>query len=193
MNPAPQGQLNSRTADDFNLRNGTRALAANGGPFSAKSRPSRWWVTWLAVGLALMVSRAADFQERTNSPLAAQQLLADAGFQFSLSGPVGRRHVIQKSSDLANWTELYTSYAVSNTISLFDRKSERTGHGFYRASEVDTNFVLVANRRVFATNRLVCHRFAVGRPDDYKPCVAKLRTEELVMCAFSPMTLADGS
>ena len=42
----------------------------------------------------------------------------------------------------------------------------------------------VVNRRTLAVDTIECERIAVGKPDDYKPCIASLPSGELLLTAF---------
>jgi len=63
--------------------------------------------------------------------LSAPQFLAPASFQFSYSATVGLRYVIQRSSDLAQWTGLSTNTAEASSIVFTDQKASGD-QGFYR-------------------------------------------------------------
>ena len=42
----------------------------------------------------------------------------------------------------------------------------------------------VTNRKSLAADKLVAERIPLGEPDDYKPCIAKLPSGELLLTAF---------
>jgi photosystem II stability/assembly factor-like uncharacterized protein len=44
--------------------------------------------------------------------------------------------------------------------------------------------IAVANRQTLATDNLVCERIPLGAADDYKPCIARLPSGELLLTAF---------
>ena len=49
----------------------------------------------------------------------------------------------------------------------------------------DTNDeILIHNRHQLSAQPSPCHRIALGEPDDYKPCIAKLPSGELLLTAF---------
>ena len=49
----------------------------------------------------------------------------------------------------------------------------------------DTNDeILIHNRHHLSAQPSPCHRIALGEPDDYKPCIAKLPSGELLLTAF---------
>ncbi|MBL8850521.1 MAG: exo-alpha-sialidase [Planctomycetaceae bacterium] len=46
------------------------------------------------------------------------------------------------------------------------------------------DIVGVSNRKLLSDDQLHCERIALGAPDDYKPCIAKLPSGELLLTAF---------
>ena len=54
------------------------------------------------------------------------------------------------------------------------------------------NFVEVRNPKVLGADRLAVERVPLGKPGDYKPCVAKLPSGELLLVAFYPDNFFDG-
>jgi hypothetical protein len=52
--------------------------------------------------------------------------------------------------------------------------------------------IVVANPKTLAADKLPCERIALGAPDDYKPCVARLPRGELLLTAFHQHQLDAG-
>lgn len=52
--------------------------------------------------------------------------------------------------------------------------------------------IAVENRSALGFDSLVCERIPLGEPDDYKPCIARLSSGELLLSAFHQHRLADG-
>ena len=44
--------------------------------------------------------------------------------------------------------------------------------------------IAVANRKILTTDSFSCERISLGQPDDYKPCIARLPSGELLLTAF---------
>src|SRR5262249_36894232 len=63
--------------------------------------------------------------------LSAAQRLSPTSFQFSYAATVGLRYVIQRSSDLTNWTDLTTNTAAANSITFRDAAATQNP-AFYR-------------------------------------------------------------
>ena len=47
-----------------------------------------------------------------------------------------------------------------------------------------TDFITVRNSKTLGIDEIPCERIALGQPDDYKPCVARLPDGELLVAAF---------
>lgn len=54
----------------------------------------------------------------------------------------------------------------------------------YHCPAAEPDPITVGNRKALAFDSLPCERIALGEPDDYKPCVAKLPSGELLLSCF---------
>jgi BNR repeat-like domain len=61
-----------------------------------------------------------------------------------------------------------------------------------RAIAQQADSFAVANPKTLALDRLECERIALGEPDDYKACVARLPSGELLLTAFHQQQLDGG-
>jgi len=59
--------------------------------------------------------------------------LTPGGFKIQLSGPSGSNYVIQASSDLKNWTPIFTNTAPSGSLSYTDAVANSLSFQYYRA------------------------------------------------------------
>ena len=60
------------------------------------------------------------------------------------------------------------------------------------ASPVSAGSIPVRNPLLLGPGPIACERIALGQPDDYKPCVARLPGGELLLIAFHPYELGGG-
>ena len=56
-----------------------------------------------------------------------------SGFKLNLSVPTGSNYVIQASTDMVNWTSIYTNVAASSSVSYTDAAALSLPNRYYRA------------------------------------------------------------
>lgn len=59
--------------------------------------------------------------------------LADGRYQFTLTGETNRTHVVQRSTNLVNWTAISTNTLTNASVVLVDPQSTNASPGYYRA------------------------------------------------------------
>jgi uncharacterized repeat protein (TIGR01451 family) len=74
----------------------------------------------------------------TNPPPSAPPSLVAAGmttngFKFQLSAPAGQTYIISVTTNLRDWTPVYTNVALSDTVDLIDPGATNYSKRFYRA------------------------------------------------------------
>jgi len=67
--------------------------------------------------------------------LGGTQLLSGTNFQFSYAATIGLTYVVQRSSDLMNWTSIATNTATTNPV-LFQDTTATATQRFYRVGRV---------------------------------------------------------
>jgi hypothetical protein len=80
----------------------------------------------VVVVLASAVSNVVDI-------VATGTGLTTDGFKIQLSGPAGSNYVIQASSDLKNWTPIFTNPAPGGSLSFTDAAASTLPFRYYRA------------------------------------------------------------
>ena len=67
--------------------------------------------------------------------LGGTQLLSGTNFQFSYAATIGLTYVVQRSSDLRNWTSIATNATTTNPVHFQDTNATATQR-FYRVGRV---------------------------------------------------------
>jgi hypothetical protein len=103
--------------------------AANAGNYSVKITNGGGTATSgnaAVIVLSTTVSNVVNF-------VATGTGLTSSGFKIQLSGPSDTNYVIQASTDLKNWTSIYTNAAPTGGISYTDTTANSFSFRYYRA------------------------------------------------------------
>ena len=80
-------------------------------------------------------SAAVNIFVQTNSTITSAVLLTGGSFQFTLKGIAGQTYAIEASSNLLNWSALFTNVAPANVFNVTDTTSTNVLRRFYRARQ----------------------------------------------------------
>jgi Immunoglobulin domain len=79
------------------------------------------------------VPSAAEMLTVMNPPSLAAAAMASNAFTFQLSVPAGHTYVILASTNLQDWTPVYTNVALTGSVVLTDPGATNYSKRFYRA------------------------------------------------------------
>jgi len=116
--------LGNVSAAPFNFT--VSSLAAGNYTFTAKAFDN--------VG-ATTVSAQVVVYVQTNSTISSIAAVTGAGFQFTLNGIAGQSYAIDVSSNLVNWTPLFTNIAPADVFSVTDLTTSGSAQRYYRARQ----------------------------------------------------------
>jgi hypothetical protein len=69
----------------------------------------------------------------TVSAVAAGSAMVQKGFKIQFSAPIGSNLVIQASSDMKNWTSVYTNVVTGGSLTYTDPVAKTLSYRYYRA------------------------------------------------------------
>ena len=84
---------------------------------------------------ATTVSAPVIVYVQTNSTISSIATVSGAGFQFTLNGIAGQSYAIDVSSNLVNWTPLFTNVAPANVFSVTDLTTSGSAQRYYRSRQ----------------------------------------------------------
>jgi len=80
-------------------------------------------------------SAAVNIFVLTNATITSAALLTGGSFQFTLKGIAGQTYAIEASSNLLNWSALFTNVAPANVFNVTDVTSTNVLRRFYRTRQ----------------------------------------------------------
>jgi plastocyanin len=80
-------------------------------------------------------STAVNIFVETNAKITSAALLTGGSFQFTLNGIAGQTYAIETSSNLLNWSALFTNVAPANVFNVTDVTSTNVLRRFYRTRQ----------------------------------------------------------
>jgi plastocyanin len=116
--------LGNVTAAPFNFT--ANNLAAGNYSFTAKAFDNLGATT---------NSAAVNIFVLTNSTISSVALLTGGSFQVTLKGIAGQTYAVEASSNLLNWSALFTNVAPANVFNVTDTTSTNVLRRFYRTRQ----------------------------------------------------------
>jgi hypothetical protein len=107
--------------------------STNAGVFSVRINNGIGSVTSSAATLIVLLPSNPDPQSNTVSFVSTETGMVAGGFKLQLSGPVGSNVVIEATSDLKNWTPVYTNQVTTGSITYTDAVAKTASSRYYRA------------------------------------------------------------
>jgi plastocyanin len=80
-------------------------------------------------------SAAVNIFVQTNSTITSAASLTGGSFKFTLNGIAGQTYAIEASSNLLNWSALFTNIAPANVFNVTDATSTNALRRFYRTRQ----------------------------------------------------------
>ena len=112
------------TAAPFNFT--TNNLGAGNYSFTAKAFDNLGATT---------TSVAVNIFVQTNATITSSALLPGGSFQFTLNGIAGQTYAIEASSNLLDWSALFTNVAPADVFNVTDATSTNALRRFYRTRQ----------------------------------------------------------
>lgn len=107
----------------------TNVSAANAGTYTFSAST----VGLLGIGLLTTTATSTVSVTPTIIGVTSNSQMMEKGFKIQFSGPTGSNLVIQASSDMKNWTSVYTNKVVGGSVTYTDAVAETVPGRFYRA------------------------------------------------------------
>jgi hypothetical protein len=107
----------------------TNVTAANAGTYTFSAST----VGLLGIGLLTSTAPCTVTVTPTIVGIAANSQMQQKGFKVQFSGPTGSNLVIQASSDMQHWTDVYTNVVTAGTVTFTDAVAKTVSGRYYRA------------------------------------------------------------
>lgn len=111
----------------------TNCSAANAGNYSVKVGNSGGEVTSGNALLVVLTNSVSNVGPTTVSLLTSGSTMTSGGFQLQLVKPANSNCVVEASTDLKNWTSIYTNSTSYTNISWVDSAATNMSFRYYRA------------------------------------------------------------